>query len=139
MSINGAIFSQLSTDTAVAAFVASRIYPIQSPDLPDGQAMPTTLVYGRVGMRPEATLSSGPKYFVATYGFICASLSYDAAHDLADAVITALYKLIFPSKVTLAGVSFESCRLTDSRDDAENTAVERGIFTVYVEFEFSFK
>lgn len=139
MSLNAAIYAHLAADSTVAALVSTRIYPVQSPELADGAAMPTTLVYGRAGMTPMGSLTAGALYFTATYGFFCAAMAYDAAHDLADAVITALYKLIYPTKQTLAGVSFESCRLTDSRDDTDNTAVERGIFTVYVEFEFSFR
>jgi hypothetical protein len=87
VSINKAIYTQLAGDTATAALVGDRIWPMQVDD--SNPAFPR-IVYEVAEDDPTRSYLQGSGLFSAEVTVICAAATDKAAAALAAAVVAAL-------------------------------------------------
>jgi hypothetical protein len=109
MSLESAVYSILGTNTAVAAIVSARIYPLFAPE----QAAMPFLVYQQVSRQPTYTHDGRNQYNVSRVQITCVASTPAGARSLSDAVVAAM---------PFAGGTYDStviqgAELLDERDD----------------------
>lgn len=112
MTTADAIYSKLSADTAVAAIVSTRIYPVRAP-----QGVPAPyVIFQQVASDPADTHREASGAIHRMFQFACFATTYEGAIALRDAVTAAL------DSVALS--TGESPTLEDERDGDFDDAIE---------------
>lgn len=112
MTTAEAIFSRLSANSAIAARVGNKIFPVT---ISQGAA-PEYIIFQQVGSDPGVSHNEPAGATLRSFQFACFAATYEAAISLRDLVIVAL------DTVPLA--TGESPTLADERDGDFDDAAE---------------
>lgn len=133
MTAAASLYAYLTAHPAVSAVAGDRVYPVMAPQRDPNAPLEPTLVF-RLASRRDTPVMNGPLTMATTEWEIAAlAASYDAAHELAEAVISALNYFKGPMG---GGVQVEACTLQDAADLDE---VDLGFFAVLLRFEIQFR
>ncbi len=126
-----ALFARLSTDAAVAALVAQRIYPIIAP-----QEAATPFIVQARSSTQRFTALSGPGGLAQARVEISAwADTFDACRALADAVRLALDGF----SGSAGGVVIRASRLDAERDGRNDEAASTGLFVAALDFVITYE
>lgn len=86
MTVNTAIYTQLSGDATLSALVSTRIYPVNAPQ---DAALPL-VVYQRVSGPVGYSQSGATGLTWPRYQFVCKAATFDGVRAVADALYSAM-------------------------------------------------
>lgn len=131
MTLAAAIYAHLTADAPLAALVSTRIYPVTIPQADENAALQPELAYALVDRAHEYTI--GAKALVMdTWSFVSVAATYDAAHQVNDALITAMDRYR-GTMGGVGGVSVQTVQILSSKDVVDEA--DLGLFIVATDFE----
>lgn len=126
MTLAAAIRAALLADSAVAALVGTRVYPVSAPQSDESVGIEPTIVYSLNGRDHEYSVDRRISAMLRWH-LVCVSRDYDTSHALADAAIAALdrYRGVLGGT---GGVAVKVVEILDERDLPDE--FEIGVFLV---------
>lgn len=126
MSLEGALYSQITGDAAVAALVSTRVYPVEIPE----RSTYPSVSYQRVGGRSVQSHQL-PKSGTAAFTSIQIN-AFAETRRAAQQLLAAVRAAIEAVRWTADGTSIYSCWVVDEFDiDRESGARIEGVAQMY--------
>lgn len=132
MSLAASLFDYLRSYAPLTALIGSRLYAVRSPERTASDIQP--LVVMRLANEEQESDLGGAavNLRVADYEFHCMATGYTLAHDMAEAVRTALTGY----RGAMGDVTVQATAFSGARDDEQ---ADLGLFIVPVEYRLWYK